>query len=65
MGYVEDHGVTVTADLLIAYDDATRTHSHASDEERIRLGLDAMRRALERYRKETMGEHRGAMLTHC
>ncbi len=56
MGYVEENGVTVTAELLIAYDNATRSHDHASDEERVRLGLEAMRRVLERHRAALVAE---------
>ena len=45
--YVGEFGVVVTADLLLAYDNAVRDHYAARDEERIRAGLDAMGRALE------------------
>ncbi len=45
--YVGEVGVVVTADLLLAYDDAIRDHYAARDEERIRAGLEAMGRVLE------------------
>jgi hypothetical protein len=47
--YVEELGVDISADLLLAYDNAVRDHYAAGEEKRIRAGLDATERALEAH----------------
>ena len=52
MDYVQELGVDVTADLLLAYETAIRDHYLDAGPERIRAGLDAMTRVLEAHKAQ-------------